>query len=571
MNPFSLAYREQRQLFLFDKTYLSGTLLEVGGVSTLLSEFIVQFFWNPTVALILTLFLLTLSAFLLWATVRESRKDWEIFPFCLLPSCFIWASLSDSCLHFDYLTSILLVQTGLLIYKGIKSRRVLWGVLLTIILYYAAGPAAILFALCTALMSLRPFDKFTAAQAQGPPVRQAQGPLLYLVVAAACGAVAYITAAVPTWAAAFTPTFYYDLDATLPSIHWIGWICLPVIILVCRLVQKLHLNHWIVLTCGLILFLISLLPSGRITKKIEERQPSLSCVLEYYTNNEDWDGLIKACKKAPWLPRTANYLNMALAWRGELAEHLLDYDQRGPSALVMTIKDRAVDVAQAHIMLTMGNVAAAQDVAFNTLYSLQGFCPTMVKINAQVELMRGTYEVADKYLSILEKAPHYRKWAKEQRQFLNDDAAVEADPLLGNGRRNLAAENHFVMYTDPMTELFPILDANPTDERALEYGLCYLLLAKDLNSVKHFITDYYSSPDSPHLPRIAQEAMVFYSEYSRNMEGIEPFGLDWCYEHGVEPETVKRFEDYQKAAVAGAASLRRFRGTYWYYLVHTEI
>ena len=92
-----------------------------------------------------------------------------------------------------------------------------------------------------------------------------------------------------------------------------------------------------------------------------------------------------------------------------------------------------------------------------------------------------------------------------------------------------------------------------------------------MNSVKHFITDFYSSPDSPPLPRIAQEAMVFYSEYSRNMEGVEPFGMDWCYGHGVTPETVKRFEEYKKAAVAGPASLKRFRGTYWYYLVHTEI
>jgi hypothetical protein len=65
--------------------------------------------------------------------------------------------------------------------------------------------------------------------------------------------------------------------------------------------------------------------------------------------------------------------------------------------------------------------------------------------------------------------------------------------------------------------------------------------------------------------------MVFYSEYSRNIEGIEPFGFDWCYEHGVQPETVKRFEEYQKAAVAGPVSLKSFRETYWYYLVHTEI
>lgn len=556
VNRFALAYREQQQLFLFDKTYIWGTLLKVGGLATLLARFIVQFFWNPTVALVLTLLLLVLSAYMTWAFVRESRKDWKVIPLCLVPSVFIGASLADNSLHFEFLTSILLVQAGLLLYKNIKSRKIFWGVILTIILYLTAGSAGILFAVCAALSGLVGEQRRTTGLQ----------PLLFIPVAAACGAAAYLNAAVPTWSAAFTPALYYDLDASLPKVHWVGWVCLPFFLLLFKLAKGRKL-----FVPGLTLALLAFIPAKKITTKIEEKQPSLAYVFEHYADNEDWDGLIKACKEAPWLPRTANYLNMALAWKGELAEHLLDYDQRGPSALVMTTTDRAVDVAQAHIMFTMGNVAAAQDVAFNTLSSLNGYCPAMVKINAQVELMRGSYEVADKYLSLLEKAPHYRNWAKQQRRFLDDDEAVEADPLLGNGRRNLTAENHFIMYTDPMTELFPILDANPTEPRALEYGLCYLLLAKDLNSVKRFIMDYYSSPDSPELPRIAQEAMVFYSEYSRNMEGIEPFGLDWCYEHGVGPETVKRFEDYQKAAVAGPVSLKSYKGTYWYYLVHTQI
>ena len=567
VNRFALAYREQQQLFLFDRTYVLGTLLKVGGLATLLARFIVQFFWNPTVALVLTLLLLALSAYMTWAFVRESRKDWKVIPLCLIPSILIGASLSDNSLHFEFLTSILLIQAGLLVFKGIKSRRLLWGVLLTIILYFTAGSAAVLFAVCAAL---RPFGPSTVRQAHGD-AGSGTGAALFILAVAACGAVAYFTALVPTWAAAFTPSLYYDLDAAMPWMHWAGWISLPVVIVLCLLVLKWSRSRWVVFACGLVLASVAFTPAGMISKKVEEGQQNLEYVFEHYADNEDWDGLIKACKEAPWLPRTANYLNMALAWKGELSEHLLDYDQRGADGLVMTTKDRAVDVAQAHMMFTMGNVAAAQDVAFNSLVSLQGFCPAMVKVNAQVELMRGCYEVADKYLSLLEKAPHYRRWAKERRRFLFDDAAVEADPLLGNGRKNLSARDAFVMYSNPMAELFPILDANPGDGRALEYGLCYLLLAKDLNSVKHFIEDFYSSPDSPALPRIAQEAMVFYSEYSRNMEGIEPFGLDWCYEHGVLPETVRRFEDYQKAAVAGSSSLRRFKGTYWYYLVHTQI
>lgn len=556
MNPFALAYREQQQLFIYDKTYLYGTLFKVGGLSTLLARFIVQFFWNPRVAMAVTMVLLALSAYMLWVAARESCKDWKIIPLCIIPALFLYSSLSDNGLHFDYLTSILLVQAGLLIFKGIRSRRLLWGMLLTVILYFTAGPAAILFAVGALILSL---DRPKASL------------LLFLLVYALCAIVAYSTAAVPTMAEALTPSFHYDMDAKMTTFHWAAWIALPFVMLLSFLARKAKLKDWTVFLTGLVLAFIVFIPSRSFSKGMASEQPNLAYVFEYYTDNEDWDGLIEACNKAPWLPRTANYLNMALAWKGELADHLLDYDQRGAQALVMITKDRAVDVAQAHIMMAMGNVAASQDVAFNSLVSLNGYCPAMVKINAQVELMRGTYGVADKYISLLEKTVHYRKWAKEHRRFLYDDAAVEADPLLGNGRRNLTAEDAFVMYTNPMAELFPILDANPTDKRALEYGLCYLLLAKDLNSVKHFITDYYSSPDSPALPRIAQEAMVFYSEYSRNMEGVEPFGLDWCYEHGVEPETVARFEEYKNAAVAGPMSLKRFKGTYWYYLVHTEI
>jgi len=556
MNRFALAYREQQQLFMFDKTYLWGTLLKVGGLATLLARFIVQFFWNPTAAIIITLALLGLSAYMTWVYVRDSRKDWGLIPLCLIPSIIIGASLSDNSLHFEYLTSILLVQAALLIYKNIKSRKVISGIALSIILYLTAGSAALLFAVCTLFAGL------------GKDIKAAG---INLLTVAACGVLAFFSAGVPTWTAAFTPALYYDIDSTFPAFHWAGWIALPVVVLASRLAVKFRLKPWASTLFGLAFLALSFIPATKFDKKMAENQPRLGYIFEYYTINEDRDGLVKACEKAPWLPRTANYLNMALAWKGELADKLLKYDQRGADGLVMTTKDRAVDVAQAHIMFAMGNVAAAQDVAFNTLISLQGYCPSMMKINAQVELMRGSYEVADKYLSLLEKAPHYRGWAKEQRKFLYDDAAIEADPLLGNGRRNLEAENHFIMYTNPMTELFPILDANPTDRRTLEYGLCYLLLAKDLNSVKHFILDYYSSPDSPELPRIAQEAMVFYSEYSRNMEGVEPFGLDWCYEHGVKQETVTRFEEYKKAAVAGAKALRRFRGTYWYYLVHTQI
>lgn len=554
MNRFALAYREQQQLFLFDKTYLLGTLLKVGGLSTLTGRFIVQFFWNPTVALCLTVLLLLLGGWMLWESVRRSLSDWVLLPVVLIPFVLLGGSLADNAVYFDVVPAWLFAVAAFRLYNHSSRARVCKGIFLTVVLYLAAGPGALLFAVCAMVT-----DAF----------RRDWRGVLYPVSGLLCGWLAYRLAWVPTLSAAWTPALFYNIDASFPAWHWAAWISLPVCVLLCETLKRMRVKRWVPLVAGLAVLGLSLIPADQIRKQSDAEMENLGYELEYYTCKEDWDGLIEACMHAPWLPRTANYLNMAFAWKGELSEKLLYFDQRGPSALILSTTNRAVDIATAHMMFTMGNMAGAQDVSFNLLNSLQGLCPAMLKMNAQIELMRGTYEVADKYLSLLEKAPHYRGWARAHRRFLFDDAAVEADPLLGNGRRNLSAENGFVMYSDPIGELFPILDVNPGDARAREYGLCYQLLRKDLNSVKHFIEDYYK--DGEALPRIAQEAMVFYSEYSRNMEGIEPFGIDWCYAHGVTPETVRRFAAYQQAAVAGKNSLQKFRGTYWYYLIHTEI
>ena len=554
MNRFALAYREQQQLFLFDKTYLLGTLLKVGGLSTLTGRFIVQFFWHPTVALCLTVLLLLLGGWMLWTSVRRSLSDWVLLPVVLIPFVLLGGSLADNAVYFDVVPAWLFAVAAFRLYNHSSRARVWKGLILTVVLYLAAGPGALLFAVCAMVT-----DAF----------RRDWRGVLYPVSGLLCGWLAYRLAWVPTLSAAWTPALFYNIDASFPAWHWAAWISLPVCVLLCETLKRMRVKRWVPLVAGLAVLGLSLIPADQIRKQSDAEMENLGYELEYYTCKEDWDGLIEACMHAPWLPRTANYLNMAFAWKGELSEKLLYFDQRGPSALILSTTNRAVDIATAHMMFTMGNMAGAQDVSFNLLNSLQGLCPAMLKMNAQIELMRGTYEVADKYLSLLEKAPHYRGWARAHRRFLFDDAAVEADPLLGNGRRNLSAENGFVMYSDPIGELFPILDVNPGDARAREYGLCYQLLRKDLNSVKHFIEDYYK--DGEALPRIAQEAMVFYSEYLRNMGGTESFGLDWCYAHGVTPETVRRFVAYQQAAVAGKNSLQKFRGTYWYYLIHTQI
>lgn len=558
MDRFALAFREQQQLFLYDKTYLLPCLFSVGGLATLLGRFVVQFFWNPAWAVIITLALLGLGAWLLWLSLRERSAGWPLLPLCLIPLAFLAASLSENAMHYSVLTAWLLALAALFGYTRIRRRRFIWGIVLTGTVYLAAGPAAILFALCAAIL-----DAW----------HRKWGSALYVLVALLCGLGAWMQGWTPTLERSLTPSFYFDLDASMNAVHWIPWVLLPVTVFLCKVVTDSRLKPIPAFIGGTALLLLALIPAFRVAKAAEDRQAGITYEYDYYVVNEDWDGLIKSCLSHEWIPHTAQYLNLALAWKDELPDQLFQYDQRGPDGLVKMSDDRGVETTQAYIMFAMGNMAAAQDVAFNTLYSTEGICPAMLKINAQVELMRGAYEVADKYLSILEKAPHYRRWAGDQKRFLYNDEAVMADPLLGNGRRSWPRIEGFSMFESPLDELMRVVAANPADKRAMDYALSYLLLAKDIKNVTGLVNRYYGEPALRTLPVPVQEAVLFYSEYSRNVGGADVLGPEWCAAHGVTEETVQRFQKFQDESMknGGKAPKKGFRTSYWYFLLYKQI
>ena len=545
--PYILAYREQQQLFLFDKAYIAGVLFKIGGLSTLIARFIVQFFWNPAIACTITIVLLALAAFITWLAFRRTASDWGIALLCLVPALLMGASLCDNAMHFDALVSWMMCLGALAVYSRIESRKTLWGAVITVLLYFAAGPAAIVFAVTAFIV-----DCFKGRFSS----------VIYLLCALACASVAYGFAWVPTWKTALTPALFYDLDATMPFAHWAPWIAIPGVAIIAEIAS------WKLSCVVLAVFLPGALG---LAGKFCDKRVATTYEFEYYTVNERWSDLIESCENHDWMPITANYLNLALSYEGKLCDKLFKYDQRGPMALVMTHGERAVDVTQAHIMFAMGNFSAAQVVAFNILLSLNGLCPAMLKMNAVIEILRGSYDVADKYLTILEKAPHYRKWAKQQRRFLWNDAELAADPVLGP-RRNNFPDSGLALYGDPMTELYYILEHNPYDKQAMEYALGFLMLAKDMNSICEIVNNFYGSPALQELPATVQEAVLFQSEYLRNVGNNNNLSKEWCLSHGVTPDTFRRFEAFQQASLQnGGKAPARFRGTFWYYLTAVQI
>ena len=283
-------------------------------------------------------------------------------------------------------------------------------------------------------------------------------------------------------------------------------------------------------------------------------------------------------------------MNLALIEKGILTNSLFDYPQHGPLSIAFITNYKVPDIRLAHVLFTMGNMAATQNLAFNACQIPNGYNPTMLKMILQIDLMRGAYPVALKYIELLEKSLFYSKWATEQRKFLFNDELVEQDAFLGMGRRSFPKEEAFVLYNSPMDDLYKILDTNPENTKAMDYALAYLLLAKDINHVRDFVDRYYGTSGLKILPIPVQEALIFYSDYYHTLDedyalqhGISKeqlayhlsADLEYCQLHGVTTETIERFvrfkEAYGKFRQNQSTVLAGYEKTFWHYLLFAQI
>lgn len=611
-----LMFRGQQEMFLFDWSYIKDILIHPGGLAEVTAKFLVQFFTVPGVGVVVTLVLLGLNAWMVWkimertahtkssvtstdsvTVVRQAHQPrfdklsdqgnwevWGIFPLCLLPSVFLAVSLLDYYCFYQGLIAYIAAVFCLLEYSKIKRRPMLWGSVITVGLFFLTGSVALLFAVRALL-----YDIFVKRP-------KALLSIIFPAITLVLGFVMIQTGQIATILDAFTPRMYYEVDILkMPEIHYVSWVMLSVCIFIAAVSRKITVKGIAARTGICVLSAaVSVLTFIYFGDAFKSDSKMRLYRLECLAANENWDEIIRLHGRDVRSQNEANYLNLALAEKGRLAEDLFKYRQNGPLSLINDVKSQNdIDLLRlSRVLFAMGNMGAAQSTAFNADLAFGDHVPSMLKMVLEIDLMRGSYATAEKYIRLMEKSLLHSKWASSQKVFLGDDGAVMNDEVLGNGRHDLQCEDAFVLYTNPMDDLFRIVDANPGDTKAMEYALSYLLLAKDMDNVVAFIDKRYGAPALKSLPTPVQDCMLFYADYFGTMdidfaishgmsrEEVErrrAYDLDWCLAHGVTEENVARFRSFKdKYGTAmrsqnPQAALASFRGTFWHYLLFTQI
>lgn len=552
-------YIEQSQLFLFSEAYIRNKLLLPGGFSMLVAEFLVQFFIRPYVGALVTAALLTGVGVCTAGIVKRIAPVSGLFILYVLPM------LALLFMHFDFNYRVqgtvcyLMMMALLCGYMRIRNDlfRLVAGCVLVPVLFWLAGSITVLFAGMVCLFEgLRKTPKWYISL-----IGVAEVLLLGV------GTVYFSLMGEYRWV--FGPDLYYHYTLHPKEIIYYSWICLPLVFLIAFFVRNKNSlsgkKLFAGISCIAQLAMIAAVLWWGMPKYSDAKTLKLK-KLDYFARTEQWDKTIEECKGKLTNFLYMCHLNMALANKGELSDKMFNFDQRGPQGLlVQWNKSENISCMLSDIYFTMGATASSQEMAFEGYVSaMEDGNLRMLKRLVQTNLIYGTYPVAEKYISILEKTYAYRDWAQSQRKYLYNDEVVESDPILGTRRRMLPDRNSLAMIKGLAGDLALFLEKGPANSAALQYLGAMYLLAKDLEGFKALVEKYYGTEFLPVLPVHFQEAVIVMSEK-------EP---DYWKRFNVSETIVARFTDYKKqvlanrnnSAIAGLLN-RSYGNTYWFYFM----
>ena len=552
-------YIEQSQLFLFSEAYIRNKLLLPGGFSMLVAEFLVQFFIRPYVGALVTAVLLTGVGVCTAGIVKRIAPVSGLFILYVLPM------LALLFMHFDFNYRVqgtvcyLMMMALLCGYMRIRNDlfRLVAGCVLVPVLFWLAGSITVLFAGMVCLFEgLRKTPKWYISL-----IGVAEVLLLGV------GTVYFSLMGEYRWV--FGPDLYYHYTLHPKEIIYYSWIGLPLVFLIAFFVRNKNSlsgkKLFAGISCIAQLAMIAAVLWWGMPKYSDAKTLKLK-KLDYFARTEQWDKTIEECKGKLTNFLYMCHLNMALANKGELSDKMFNFDQRGPQGLlVQWNKSENISCMLSDIYFTMGATASSQEMAFEGYVSaMEDGNPRMLKRLVQTNLIYGTYPVAEKYISILEKTYAYRDWAQSQRKYLYNDEVVESDPILGTRRRMLPDRNSLAMIKGLAGDLALFLEKGPANSAALQYLGAMYLLAKDLEGFKALVEKYYGTEFLPVLPVHFQEAVIVMSEK-------EP---DYWKRFNVSETIVARFTDYKKqvlanrnnSAIAGLLN-RSYGNTYWFYFM----
>ena len=268
--------------------------------------------------------------------------------------------------------------------------------------------------------------------------------------------------------------------------------------------------------------------------------------------NDDWDAIINLVgSRATVDEASLNYLNLALACKGELADSMFHYNQISPNSLIAEW-DRSyyMSVLLSNIHYRIGDLAQSEGYAMEGLtLAKRGGSPLMMQRLADIALARGEKNLADKFIGILSSMPHYRRW----------------QPQLPDASKQFFANDSLKLTCDVKTDTLWMahLDGKPMGRIAWQYLGCSYLLGRKLDAFAEFIRRYGNYGADGPLPIHFQEALMLIAENDPSILEVAQVSDDVKQRFATFNEVASQI--FSDTPEARAMLTARFGRSYWFY------
>lgn len=444
---------ECSDLFLYDLPDILDRLQHTGGLALVISSFLTQFMGIPYVGAGIVAIVYTLSAWLLWKVLRKAGASEALAGFAFLPSAFLFLCLENEYYLFNGHIAFLLVLTALWAYSKLPSQSLLLrlavGIAAVPLLYHAVGSAAVIFAVSACILEV------AALRIKG--LWASAYPAILLLTA-----FVYVNSGLAdSWEAALTPFVYYNYPSTY-FFPMYAWALVPVLIIAAMVIPDLSRKPKMTLAVSLLGLAFSFFLAGNFHAKVHSRSVYRLLQEQHWADKGDWDSIIEtADRRQPTY--LVSYLNLALAQKNQLLERFRYYNPQQIGSIMLPIPNIKIGMSlQSCVYLSWGYVSAARQAAFDANMVTAGMRnPRQLKVLVQTNMAAGSYEVAEKYRSILSRTLFYRDWAENVPELgvnlPSDDEYVRHDGLSGDMEDILAANpSHRIM--SQFYELYKILE-----------------------------------------------------------------------------------------------------------------
>lgn len=556
---YHLNYQEQFQMFLFTPRYLLNFINHPGGISDYIGNFFTQFFFYSKIgALILAVMLVVLQRIILATALRLGAAQlWMLLTF--IPSILYWNLLCDENYMLGGIIAVIFLALCCYAYIRIKPgiAQQIAGIILLIVLYWVAGGIFIFFTLF--MLS----SKFTTKGKIG------KNNLLFALT------LTPITLLLPYLAKLIVLQYpmqkfwvgvnYFRFPVNIPvPLIIIAFLIFALPFLFRFISRKTKVKKERLLLNGLAI-LIGAATFGFIRNSADFPKEEVMAY-DFHIRMRRWDRAIDmANKKSPTSPLSVTCLNLALAQKGQLGEKMFEYFQNGMAGLIPNFtRDFTIPLITGEVYYHLGLVNSAQRFAFEATEALPDYQKSVrsIKRLAETNIINGNYEVAKKYLHLLQKTLYYKKWASQSLETIKNEADVEQHFEWGWLRKARIQED-FLFSEQEKTNMIGLLFMNNRKNTvAFEYLLATTLLDKNLDLFNQYFP-LSGSVNYQLIPKHFQEALLYYWS-SQNETPPEKFP------YPISRHILDRFNNYHSIYInnMNAEPLLRnnFSNTYWYYL-----